>query len=185
MCGFSIFILYPHSFLVQNFWKALMGGLLQSVIYIPVCSWGREEGEGRYIILISTVRLERCPLPCTPSHTHTHTHIFLAVRWDGKEFSFKFSTVKELLDNKPVIGEESGTSGDTLSLDYMSPLNQHLPTLSIPTSSNLTLSIPTLSTVTKWKLTKWELTLWQLIKYTAKQLVDLTLWMWSASMMRK
>ena len=70
---------------------------------------GQREGEGRYI-LISTVRLERCSLPYTPSHTHTHTNIFLAVRCDGKEFS----TVKELLDHKPVIGEEFGNSGDTL-----------------------------------------------------------------------
>ena len=72
---------------------------------------GQREGEGRYI-LISTVRVGRCSLPYIPSHTHTHTHtnIFLAVRWDGKEFS----TVKELLDHKPVIGEEFGNSGDTL-----------------------------------------------------------------------
>ena len=53
------------------------------------------------------------------SHVHTHTHKHFPVRWNGKEFSFgvgKFSTVKDLIDHfesKPVVGGESGTSGDT------------------------------------------------------------------------
>lgn len=77
-------------------------------------------------ILISTVRLEKCSLPYVPSHPpshtlippthppmHTHTVLrtwlfFCQVGW--KEFSFKFSTVEELLDHKPLIGGESGMS---------------------------------------------------------------------------
>ena len=64
----------------------------------------------------------------TLTHPHTHPHPsnrtensvkLLYVRWNGEESSFgvgKFSTVEDLLDHfesKPVIGGESGTSGDT------------------------------------------------------------------------
>ena len=76
MCGFSIFALHPHSFRLQNFWKALMRGSTticdtHPCVFLGKRGGGQREGEGRYI-LISTVRLERCSLPYTPSHTHKY-----------------------------------------------------------------------------------------------------------------
>ena len=85
-----------------------------------------KRGKGGGIGLEGLILLYTTLTPIHP-HTYTLTHSSyraknsvkqFSVRWNGKESSFgvgKFSTIEDLLDHfesKPVIGGESGMSGD-------------------------------------------------------------------------